>query len=610
MADSESDSSGLSSVAPEEEVQKLAPIFVKSKKATKLKFPPPAASPSRPKRAPSPPHEDAFADNPDIAFIVMFRSRFNDLMPAKLPNYGPQDIERGVTDQPPSPEVQNLLCALLSLVLNRKKPVERGHHGRALEEAVLSNKAQWPHSWNGVNPLHGPRDFNMLSPLERLNLLRTLIHWSLTSSEAVSTLIKEKYKQVRHSDDDNQPLAVQPWGVDGDKRRYFLVQGLEETYFRVYREGSRYTKNAHWYNMAGTIPELQALAKKLEEVDGTQAARRLAIKVTNAVPIFQASEEKRIKREQRQIKRAAFTRPEPGFSLYEGRTRGKRARYNYDEEDDGADAAFESDATSTRRSGCQSTRATPLSDGPTYTMSGRQTRQPRTGQYGESLLRQSVGVDGNDDMALPSSGDDDGSEPPTALGRATRSARKPEASNSRKRKHIDGYNDIDDMSGEDDAAPSGDDWDSDRNEVEDEPMPDAKDEEEEPSEDDLDDESEDEKKSMVVKLKLSPAALKRGTEAAAPIPHASADAGPGSSHTLTNGNSNGHASAEEKQHLTVTPPSAASAYPTPASASFPAAETKPAVPDSQSDLVQHHHATMAHQDGAGVYAPQASMNGY
>lgn len=54
----------------------------------------------------------------------MFRSRFNDAMPSKLASFGPQDIERGVTDLPPSPEVQNLLCAVLALVLNRKKPVE------------------------------------------------------------------------------------------------------------------------------------------------------------------------------------------------------------------------------------------------------------------------------------------------------------------------------------------------------------------------------------------------------------------------------------------------------------------------------------------------------
>ena len=63
---SDSDSSGLSS-APEEEVKKLAPIFQRAKKATKKAAPPPKASPPRPKRAPSPPHEDTFADNPDIA---------------------------------------------------------------------------------------------------------------------------------------------------------------------------------------------------------------------------------------------------------------------------------------------------------------------------------------------------------------------------------------------------------------------------------------------------------------------------------------------------------------------------------------------------------------
>ena len=102
--------------------------------------------------------------------------------------------------------------------------------------------------------------------------------------------MKEKYKQQRHNDDENQPLSVQPWGVDGDKRRYFLVQGLDDTGFRVYREGNRYTKNAHWYSVAGEIDEVKALATKLEEVDRSQAARRLAGRITNAVPTFEATE--------------------------------------------------------------------------------------------------------------------------------------------------------------------------------------------------------------------------------------------------------------------------------------------------------------------------------
>ena len=54
----------------------------------------------------------------------MFRSRFSAAFPKSLPNYGPQDIERGVVDALPDEHVERLLCALIGLVLNRKKDVE------------------------------------------------------------------------------------------------------------------------------------------------------------------------------------------------------------------------------------------------------------------------------------------------------------------------------------------------------------------------------------------------------------------------------------------------------------------------------------------------------
>lgn len=54
----------------------------------------------------------------------MFRSRFNDAFPRGAPHVGPQDIEQGVVGETPSSDVEGLLCALLGLVLNRKKPVE------------------------------------------------------------------------------------------------------------------------------------------------------------------------------------------------------------------------------------------------------------------------------------------------------------------------------------------------------------------------------------------------------------------------------------------------------------------------------------------------------
>ena len=54
----------------------------------------------------------------------MFRSRFSEAFPSKCPHLGPQDLERGVIGDLPSSEVESLLCALLGLVNNRKKPVE------------------------------------------------------------------------------------------------------------------------------------------------------------------------------------------------------------------------------------------------------------------------------------------------------------------------------------------------------------------------------------------------------------------------------------------------------------------------------------------------------
>lgn len=117
--------------------------------------------------------------------------------------------------------------------------------------------------------------------------------WALSSSDEISNKIKDSYKQTRHAEDENQPLSVQPWGRDGDKRRYFLIEGQDDTYFRVYRENHRYTRNAQWYNMAGDIDEIRVLAEKLEKEDGSQAARTLSVRMTQAITRFEAGEEVR-----------------------------------------------------------------------------------------------------------------------------------------------------------------------------------------------------------------------------------------------------------------------------------------------------------------------------
>ena len=109
------------------------------------------SSQAKKKRPVSPPHEYVLADNPDIAVshdyaryieknyisyrgmshlycsgqvICMFRSRFSDAFPKSLPQFGPQDIEQGVSESILGEIAEKILCALLGLVMNRKKDVE------------------------------------------------------------------------------------------------------------------------------------------------------------------------------------------------------------------------------------------------------------------------------------------------------------------------------------------------------------------------------------------------------------------------------------------------------------------------------------------------------
>jgi hypothetical protein len=92
----------------------------------------------------------------------------------------------------------------------------------------------------------------------------------------------------------NQPRSVQPWGTDGDRRRYFLIEGQDDTAFRVYRESNFSGAQRTWWSVAGSIEELQSLAEKLETKDGGPKARKFAQKIRAALPRFEAGEDVRV----------------------------------------------------------------------------------------------------------------------------------------------------------------------------------------------------------------------------------------------------------------------------------------------------------------------------
>ncbi|ETN40690.1 uncharacterized protein HMPREF1541_04969 [Cyphellophora europaea CBS 101466] len=493
MADS--DSSSLSSApstddeAMELKMSKPTGLDRYFKPAPKTK----ETTPEPPRRAPSPPHEYTLIDNETIAFLVMFRSRFGDAFPKSLPHYGPQDIERGVAGELPDESVEKYLCALLGLVLNRKKDVERGHYNRALEDAISTNKAQWPAVWKEENPLRGNKSFHNMTAEERLNLLRALVLWSLNQSEGVQAILKESYKQTRRDDDKNQPRSVQPWFTDSYRRRFWLIEGQEDSHFRVYRENDGKTSKTNtWFSVAGSIEDVASLADKFAE-EGTSNARMNADKLRAAIPRFEQGDEKRKRRDYRQQRKAAWARPAPGFSLYEGRTRGKRARYTFDEEDE-----FISDGT--RRS---TRNASPIDAGPVVTASGRQVKSRVGGMYGESLSAdQRKEHDYNSGIGEPEGEESEDGMPASApTGRPHRAARPAQRSNKVPERTTNG----DDMDTDSDEQQSeGEEWSGDEDEVDDEESEGEMSGDDDIGEDEVSVDEGDMQKSLVVQLRYRP----------------------------------------------------------------------------------------------------------
>lgn len=198
------------------------------------------------------------------------------------------------------------------------------------------------------------------------------------------------------------------------------------------------------------------------------------------------------------MRKNQFKRVEPGLSLYEGRTRGKRMKYTYSDEDE--DISY-SDATSTRRSTHNTRNHTPAGPaGPTITQSGRQVKSRQGGTYGESMLSgQQASAPGRMDGAS-----DSRENSVETGGRPRRAAAVHAAANGFKPKggrHIEGYNNVDELDSDEEGDASEQDYGDDEEEDDNIPL-----ESDVDDQDDLTDEDEEmdtgEKKQLIVKLTI------------------------------------------------------------------------------------------------------------
>lgn len=198
-------------------------------------------------------------------------------------------------------------------------------------------------------------------------------------------------------------------------------------------------------------------------------------------------------------RKAQFTRPDPGFSLYEGRTRGKRIKYTFSDEEDGG-----SDALSTRRLDRHSGISTPAEPArPTVTASGRQVRSRYGGAYGETLSNeqhvqgQALAIGGVDGIEE----EEKAQYTSTYAGRATRNR-------AQKIRHRGVENDsTEGLDDESDVTSSGHEWDGGDEDEADDHVDDGDDDEidEDMSEDELGTDREPQpQRTLVVSLRYSP----------------------------------------------------------------------------------------------------------
>lgn len=205
----------------------------------------------------------------DIVYVVAFLNKFRDIL--YIYNIGPQDIEEGLSlgqeddsNSYVSPLMELLYCNLLTLILNRKKPIQPTsqvnaiselksmlptlglpkqwrqdqivvtvkvsakdfedpvdpHNSQVLQSEIYRNSSPPPSSRNPFlspefekNGLKGVKD-----PIDRLIMIRCFIQWSFLASNAVKNYITQ---------------STQAQEILGDKDTYYgprsILKGFKNT---------------------------------------------------------------------------------------------------------------------------------------------------------------------------------------------------------------------------------------------------------------------------------------------------------------------------------------------------------------------------------------------
>ncbi|KAG0001431.1 hypothetical protein BGZ80_006183 [Entomortierella chlamydospora] len=263
------------------------------------------------------------------------------------------------------------------------------------------------------NPLRYYGDYYLIPPIDRVHILKALVHWVLQEGTAIRQGIE----------DNNEYYAIEPFGTDQAKRIYWY---FGDTYDPTKIEGSlrifRETKNPKkkstgWETVAKSLDEIRTLA---ESFIGSTSKQEKALHGRLMEEIIQPIEEKAIQNklkqerlEKRMIKLAelhqlAATRTTRTRSS----NRLNQPKYTFDDDDDDE---FEDEydlyrrPSSRRRHGANQNTTTPVDPIPTEPDgANRQSQQEELDQRerspsvedAASSARSSVGRDSDSSIRV------------------------------------------------------------------------------------------------------------------------------------------------------------------------------------------------------------------
>ncbi|KAF7730453.1 hypothetical protein EC973_002260 [Apophysomyces ossiformis] len=256
-----------------------------------------------------------------IAFIYAFVVAFNqgsDLAGLHtLPAFDPEELENAL-QQENSDLLEQLLCAFLSNVLNRKKPIEPSSYARALSDLVSSKVRSFEFDL-GYNPLTA-EGFKALTPEHKLTLLQSLVEWQLQDSNAVRAIIEQFCKNTKKAEF-HLGLTAKNELIGG----LVLLNNARFT-MAMARKGE-YKK---WMPMDNrNLNELREFSSTLST--SNRAERNLCRRITDElIPLIEEKQRVQEKKDRAKARQIAM---ELAFTPRElrPRDRRKRTRYNYDD---------------------------------------------------------------------------------------------------------------------------------------------------------------------------------------------------------------------------------------------------------------------------------------